>query len=65
MPWAGVDARSIFRRVVLAGDRPPMPKEVAADIADMIRSCWAEDPSTRPKFSEVLSTMSSWEISNP
>ena len=59
MPWAGVNARSIFRRVVLTGDRPEMPNDVSADIEVIIRSCWREDPTARPTFSDILGTMKS------
>ncbi|CAM9406355.1 unnamed protein product [Ascophyllum nodosum] len=59
MPWADLNARSIFKRVVLAGDRPKMPNNVSADIKHIIRSCWVGDPTARPTFSDILDTMKS------
>ena len=59
MPWADLNARSIFRRVVLAGDRPKMPNDVSTDIEHIIRSCWIEDPTARPTFSDILDTIKS------
>lgn len=59
-PWANFNARAIFKRVVLAGERPEIPSDAAADVADVIRSCWHENPRERPKFNEILDTIKSW-----
>jgi len=60
MPWANFNARTIFHKVVLAKERPEIPSDTAADLAEVIRSCWQDNPRERPKFTEVLDTVKSW-----
>lgn len=55
VPWANESfPRDIYIRVVFKGERPPIPVSTPADIADMIRSCWAGDPEDRPGSGELL-----------
>ncbi|CAN0213505.1 unnamed protein product [Ascophyllum nodosum] len=52
-PWGNLNARTIIRRV-LTGERPEIPRETAAELAEVIGLCWREDPKARPKFTEIL-----------
>ena len=55
-PWGNLNARTIIRRV-LTGERPEIPRETAAELAEVIGLCWREDPKARPKFTEILDRM--------
>lgn len=58
VPWAEeVSSLDIYKRVVFKGERPEMPADAPADIAGIVRSCWAGAPEERPTASEVLGTL--------
>ncbi|CAM9571946.1 unnamed protein product, partial [Ascophyllum nodosum] len=59
MPWANLNARTIIRRV-LTGGRPEIPREAAAELVEVIRPCWHDNPRARPKFAEILDCMKLW-----
>ena len=60
MPWTNLNARSIFRRVVLAGERPEIPKGIAMEVEEMLHLSWHENPEKRPKFADIIESMTSW-----
>jgi len=43
-----------FDDVIEKQVRPTIPKDVPADVADLIRRCWAHEPSERPSFDQVI-----------
>ena len=45
-PWAYADA-------IKSGKRPPVPASCPAPIAQLMRQCWAPEPSQRPSFEDV------------
>ncbi|CAM9404226.1 unnamed protein product [Ectocarpus sp. 12 AP-2014] len=50
-PWADqARPRDIYLRVVMREERPVIPADVPVDIAEMVRSCWAQEPEDRPTF---------------
>ncbi|CBJ30846.1 similar to CG1848-PA, isoform A/ leucine rich repeat protein [Ectocarpus siliculosus] len=50
-PWADqTRPRDIFLRVVMREERPAIPADAPVDIAEMVRSCWAQEPLDRPTF---------------
>ncbi|CAM9813472.1 unnamed protein product [Scytosiphon promiscuus] len=55
IPWADQALpRDIYLRVVIRGDRPAMPADTPADIAEMITGCWAQAHEDRPTFHELM-----------
>ena len=42
------------RDAVLAGVRPSSPRGMDRSYGDLMRECWACEPSLRPSFSEVV-----------
>jgi hypothetical protein len=53
-PFDGIDAYEVLR-LVREGKRPPIPESDAAGLqADLIQRCWAQDPSVRPSFQQIL-----------
>ncbi|CAM9271504.1 unnamed protein product, partial [Laminaria digitata] len=49
----------VYRRVVFKGDRPAIPADAPADIADLLRACWAGPPAERPTFNEMMTRLRS------
>lgn len=55
IPWADQRLpRDIYLRVVIRGDRPAIPADAPADIAEMLLGCWAQAPEERPTFHALL-----------
>lgn len=55
LPWATVrHPRDIYIRVVLNELRPDIPADAPKDMADMMRACWAGEPTARPTFSTIM-----------
>ncbi|CAN0295537.1 unnamed protein product, partial [Hapterophycus canaliculatus] len=42
---------------VLKGLRPDFPADTPADMVDIVRACWVEDPGARPAFVSVVEDM--------
>lgn len=58
LPWASVThPRDIFIRVVLNELRPEIPAGAPADMADVVRACWAGEPGARPTFAAVMKSI--------
>lgn len=55
VPWAEEAAPlNIYKRVVFKGERPTIPGDAPADIADVVRACWAGRPDDRPASSTIM-----------
>ena len=55
LPWANVKyVNDIHIRVALNDVRPDIPADAPADLADMVKACWASDNKARPTFRSVL-----------
>ncbi|CAM9480839.1 unnamed protein product, partial [Laminaria digitata] len=50
---------NIYKRVVFKGERPTIPADAPADIATIVRDCWAGAPEDRPTSSEVMRRLKS------
>ncbi len=60
IPWESVThPREVYIRVVLNELRPGIPVDAPADMATMIRACWAGDPGARPTFSSIIERIES------
>ncbi len=56
-PTVAYDAHAYCCHVSLmqiSGNRPVIPEHVPAELAEIIRACWAQKPEDRPTFTEVL-----------
>ncbi len=49
--------RDMLKRNVLAGRRPPIPASVPDDVSHIITQCWAQEPSERPTFTQVVALL--------
>lgn len=55
IPWAEQALpRDIYLRVVMRGERPAIPADTPADIAQMLHGCWAQEPEERPTFQALI-----------
>ena len=51
IPWVDeARPRDIYLRVVMREERPTIPADAPVDIAEMVRSCWAQGPDDRLTF---------------
>ncbi|CAM9144113.1 unnamed protein product, partial [Laminaria digitata] len=65
VPWADeASPLDIYKRVVFRGERPEIPADIPADIAPIVRDCWAGAPEKRPTASEVLGRLKSRDLLN-
>ncbi|KAL7645541.1 UNVERIFIED_CONTAM: hypothetical protein RMT77_003927 [Armadillidium vulgare] len=56
-PFQGLDIYRIMEAVE-DGVRPPLPKSgVSSELRELITSCWAQNPSLRPSFEEILGAL--------
>lgn len=55
--YEGLTAAQIIARVVKSGLRPVAPPD--CPLSDLMQACWAQDPSDRPSFKEILKILTS------
>ncbi|CAL4125551.1 unnamed protein product, partial [Meganyctiphanes norvegica] len=56
-PFKGADIFQIMEQVE-SGGRPPLPSAgVSRELRELIISCWAQNPSLRPSFEEILGAL--------
>jgi len=60
LPYAGMDTVQIAVGVTTHGLRPPIAQHWPGYLQDLIKVCWHEDPTQRPSFHSILSTLESW-----
>jgi serine/threonine protein kinase len=68
MPFQGFDLAECEREVV-AGKRPELPAVGNTKLCDLIRKCWAQEPTKRPEFTEIYRKLMKgkgiWDETNP
>eukprot|EP01089_Gocevia_fonbrunei_P014277 TRINITY_DN3876_c0_g1_i1.p1 TRINITY_DN3876_c0_g1~~TRINITY_DN3876_c0_g1_i1.p1 ORF type:complete len:497 (+),score=74.25 TRINITY_DN3876_c0_g1_i1:52-1491(+) len=57
-PYKGMHKPQIIVGVSKEGLRPQIPVSCPSELAELMQECWAEDPHTRPLFSEILERLS-------
>ena len=55
-PYSRMKNRNVFKQMVavVAGERPPIDSGWPDDFAHIMKWCWAENPSERPSFPQVV-----------
>jgi serine/threonine protein kinase len=56
VPWHGLNNIQVLKRVT-GGERPSTLANVAATYRDLIASCWANAPITRPTFGYIVAVL--------
>jgi hypothetical protein len=54
-----------YAQLVAGGYRPPMLRHFPDAVKQLISSCWAAEPHERPRMSEVLAELQSWQKNRP
>ena len=57
IPFLGYDKDDLYQKIVVERYRPELPKNISADLADIILSCWSSTPEKRPSFDEILNKL--------
>ncbi len=57
-PWPGMSVGAVFYAVVYENARPPVPPDMPAPYAALMRECWATRADARPTFPAVQSRLS-------
>ena len=45
--------------------RPPLPEETPQELVFIVQSCWVEDPSMRPSFSQIIRMLETFLMTIP
>ena len=48
----------IVKSVVEEKVRPKIPEALNPQLAELIKSCWATNPQTRPDYTQILESLS-------
>jgi Protein tyrosine and serine/threonine kinase len=59
-PWAQLAGLDAVRQASEKGDRPLIPRDIDIRLQHLLQNCWDENRKTRPPFSKVLDTLSSY-----
>jgi len=58
-PFADCDVNGFYRRVCHAGERPKIPPNLPAPLAEMLTRCWDINPAKRPEFTDIIPVLES------
>ena len=64
VPWDGYGPMDI-KAMVIDGERPPTPKTMPHLCESLLRKLWHQQPTLRPKFDSVITTLAVVEDSLP
>jgi serine/threonine protein kinase len=53
-PFDGLNREMFYERVVHGGERPLVKNKWPDALKSLMRDCWDDDPSSRPKFRDIL-----------
>jgi len=54
LPYYGIQPMQVAMAVLSKQMRPPLPPNCPAPLAQLIQSCWHQDPNKRPSFPEIM-----------
>ena len=54
IPFEGRDPVQIIYAVAMKGERPVIPEGTPSALETLIERCWAQDPTDRPTFAEIV-----------
>ncbi|KAL9265513.1 Serine/threonine/tyrosine-protein kinase HT1-like protein [Drosera capensis] len=61
LPFQGMTPVQAAFAVAEKNERPPLPASCQPALAHLIRRCWSENPSKRPDFSDIVSTLEEYD----
>nr|CCA14253.1 protein kinase putative [Albugo laibachii Nc14] len=57
LPFAELKSNKEIARVVLSGERPPVPSKCSIEWQELITRCWSARASRRPTAADIVSTL--------
>jgi serine/threonine protein kinase len=57
IPFVGMKRAEFERDVVRGGYRPPIRKDLPAELVDLIERCWSYEASNRPSSGQVVEVL--------
>ena len=61
-PWLELDGLRAVKLAATEKDRPPIPRWIDKQLAELIRNAWADDPVSRPSFTAVLEELNKFHV---
>jgi serine/threonine protein kinase len=61
-PWPYDNGMVAARKAADEGDRPEIPRSWDSSLQALLQDCWNEDPSARPTFKTVLTTLNEYSV---
>lgn len=65
MPFEGMSNLQAAYAAAFKQVRPPFPEDVPPELVFIVQSCWVEDPSSRPSFSQIIRMLNSFLFTLP
>ena len=59
-PWPALPGLEAVRKAALEGDRPNIPRDVDVRLQALLKETWDDNPSVRPAFSKISSSLSAY-----
>eukprot|EP00871_Galdieria_phlegrea_P005258 jgi/Galph1/5733/GphlegSOOS_G4318.1 len=54
LPYYGIQPMQVAVAVLSKQMRPPIPPQCPTELAQLIQTCWHQDPNRRPSFPEIM-----------
>ncbi|KAG2483816.1 hypothetical protein HYH03_017339 [Edaphochlamys debaryana] len=64
-PWESLNPMQVVGVVGFNGQRMDLPSDLDPAVNALIQACWADKPTERPSFSQVLATLQGWTELRP
>ncbi|KAJ1293011.1 hypothetical protein BS78_01G035200 [Paspalum vaginatum] len=65
MPFEGMSNLQAAYAAAFQQKRPPLPEETPQELVFIVQSCWVEDPSMRPCFSQIIRMLETFLVTIP
>ncbi|RLN15812.1 hypothetical protein C2845_PM02G43620 [Panicum miliaceum] len=65
MPFEGMSNLQAAYAAAFQQKRPPLPEETPQELVFIVQSCWVEDPSMRPSFSQIIRMLETFLMTIP
>ncbi|CAL9769469.1 unnamed protein product [Musa acuminata subsp. burmannicoides] len=65
MPFEGMSNLQAAYAAAFKQMRPPLPEDTPPELVFIVQSCWVEDPSTRPSFSQIIRMLNAFLYTLP
>lgn len=65
IPYHGMEPMQIVAQVMMNDLRPAVPRDAPAPFAELMRQCWARNPTMRPNFAEIVRKFKTLKIALP